>query len=94
MVLPMLFTVLLITICMLPIGFVPMEKHIWQVVLWLEIRLNVFGPYGDFLIRDTEKEMIYVGGGAGMAPLRSHLAFLFETQKNKGKSVTVMVQGH
>jgi Na+-transporting NADH:ubiquinone oxidoreductase subunit F len=42
------------------------------------------GPFGDFLIRENDREMVYVGGGAGMAPLRSHLAHLFETlQTNK-----------
>jgi Na+-transporting NADH:ubiquinone oxidoreductase subunit F len=41
------------------------------------------GPFGDFLIRENEREMVYVGGGAGMAPLRSHLAHLFETLQTK-----------
>jgi len=41
----------------------------------------ISGPYGDFFIKDTKKEMIYVGGGAGMAPLRSHLFHLFQTLK-------------
>ena len=31
------------------------------------------GPYGDFFIKDSDREMVYIGGGAGMAPLRSHL---------------------
>jgi Na+-transporting NADH:ubiquinone oxidoreductase subunit F len=35
--------------------------------------LAVAGPYGDFLARDTQNEMIFVGGGAGMAPMRSHI---------------------
>jgi len=43
--------------------------------------VKLLGPFGDFLIKKTEKEMIYLGGGAGMAPLRSHLSFLFETKK-------------
>ena len=34
------------------------------------------GPFGNFLIRDGDREMVYVGGGAGMAPLRSHLSLL------------------
>jgi Na(+)-translocating NADH:ubiquinone oxidoreductase F subunit len=45
--------------------------------------LRASGPYGDFLIRPREGatgEMVYVGGGAGMAPLRAHLSYLFETQ--------------
>ena len=44
-------------------------------------RVRLTGPFGDFLIKASDKEMIYLGGGAGMAPLRSHLSFLFETQK-------------
>jgi Na+-transporting NADH:ubiquinone oxidoreductase subunit F len=39
------------------------------------------GPFGDFHIKPTGKEMIYVGGGAGMAPLRAHLAHLLENEK-------------
>jgi Na+-transporting NADH:ubiquinone oxidoreductase subunit F len=33
----------------------------------------VSGPYGEFFARDTEKEMVFIGGGAGMAPMRSHI---------------------
>jgi Na+-transporting NADH:ubiquinone oxidoreductase subunit F len=39
------------------------------------------GPYGEFHIKDTRNEMIYIGGGAGMAPLRSHIFHLFKTLK-------------
>ena len=35
--------------------------------------VSVSGPYGDFMARDTENEMCFIGGGAGMAPLRSHI---------------------
>ena len=42
-------------------------------------------PFGDFLIKPTQNEMVYLGGGAGMAPIRSHLAWLFETEKTKRK---------
>ncbi|MGI8672614.1 MAG: NADH:ubiquinone reductase (Na(+)-transporting) subunit F [Luteitalea sp.] len=45
------------------------------------------GPFGDFLIRDGEREMIYVGGGAGMAPIRSHLLHLFDTLRT-GRQVS------
>ncbi|MFD2256912.1 NADH:ubiquinone reductase (Na(+)-transporting) subunit F [Luteolibacter algae] len=41
--------------------------------------VTAIGPFGDFLIKDTQREMIYVGGGAGMAPLRSHIIHLLET---------------
>lgn len=44
-------------------------------------RITAVGPYGAFHIQPTEREMVYLGGGSGMAPLRSHLAYLFETQK-------------
>lgn len=39
------------------------------------------GPFGDFHIKPTQKEMIYLGGGSGMAPLRSHISHLFDTQR-------------
>ena len=35
--------------------------------------VTIFGPFGEFFARETEKEMIFVGGGAGMAPMRSHI---------------------
>jgi Na+-transporting NADH:ubiquinone oxidoreductase subunit F len=38
------------------------------------------GPFGDFHVKPTQREMIYVGGGAGMAPLRAHLSHLLETE--------------
>jgi Na+-transporting NADH:ubiquinone oxidoreductase subunit F len=43
--------------------------------------VSAIGPFGDFHIKPTQKEMVYIGGGAGMAPLRAHLAHLFETEK-------------
>jgi len=39
--------------------------------------VTISGPYGEFFIRDTDAEMVYIGGGAGMAPLRSHIFELF-----------------
>jgi len=50
-------------------------------------KVTVSGPYGEFFIKDTKKEMIYIGGGAGMAPLRSHLFHLFHTAKS-GRQVS------
>ncbi|UXX80994.1 fatty acid desaturase [Reichenbachiella carrageenanivorans] len=47
--------------------------------------VNIQGSHGDFHIRDTQSEMIYIGGGAGMAPLRSHISYLFETLKTNRK---------
>jgi len=48
-------------------------------------RVKLTGPFGDFLIKNSNKEMIYLGGGAGMAPLHSHLSFLFDTQETARK---------
>jgi len=48
-------------------------------------RVSISGPYGEFFIKDTNREMVYIGGGAGMAPLRSHLFHLFHTLKTGRK---------
>ncbi len=48
-------------------------------------KVVVSGPYGEFHIKDTENEMLYIGGGAGMAPLRSHIFHLFHTLKSGRK---------
>ncbi len=52
----------------------------------------ISGPYGEFFINDSEAEMLYVGGGAGMAPMRSHLYHLFRTLKT-GRTVTYWYGG-
>ncbi|MDR2042754.1 MAG: NADH:ubiquinone reductase (Na(+)-transporting) subunit F [Tannerella sp.] len=46
------------------------------------------GPYGDFHILDTKREMLYIGGGAGMAPLRAHLLHLFKTLRTTDRQVS------
>lgn len=43
------------------------------------------GPFGEFFAKETDREMVYIGGGAGMAPLRSHILDLFKTRKTKRK---------
>lgn len=48
-------------------------------------KVFISGPYGDFHIKNTGSEMIYIGGGAGMAPLRSHIFHLFNTLKTNRK---------
>ena len=50
-------------------------------------KVTVSGPYGEFFIKDTQREMVYIGGGAGMAPMRSHLFHLFQTLKT-GRQVS------
>jgi Na+-transporting NADH:ubiquinone oxidoreductase subunit F len=48
-------------------------------------KVTLSGPYGEFFIKDTQREMCYIGGGAGMAPMRSHLFHLFHTLKTDRK---------
>ncbi|WP_027418239.1 NADH:ubiquinone reductase (Na(+)-transporting) subunit F [Crocinitomix catalasitica] len=52
----------------------------------------ISGPYGEFFINDSDAEMLYIGGGAGMAPMRSHLYELFKTIKT-GRKVTYWYGG-
>ncbi|HPE86949.1 MAG: NADH:ubiquinone reductase (Na(+)-transporting) subunit F [Bacteroidales bacterium] len=42
-------------------------------------KVIISGPYGEFFIKDTNREMMFIGGGAGMAPMRSHIFHLFNT---------------
>uniref|UniRef100_UPI0030D88553 NADH:ubiquinone reductase (Na(+)-transporting) subunit F n=1 Tax=uncultured Planktosalinus sp. TaxID=1810935 RepID=UPI0030D88553 len=55
-------------------------------------KVVISGPYGEFFINESEAEMLYVGGGAGMAPMRSHLYHLFRTLKT-GRKVTYWYGG-
>ncbi len=48
-------------------------------------KVTISGPYGEFHIKKTDSEMVYIGGGAGMAPLRSHIFHLFHTLKTNRK---------
>jgi Na+-transporting NADH:ubiquinone oxidoreductase subunit F len=48
-------------------------------------KVIVSGPYGEFFINESDAEMLYVGGGAGMAPMRSHLYHLFKTLRTNRK---------
>ncbi|MFH2093264.1 MAG: NADH:ubiquinone reductase (Na(+)-transporting) subunit F [Pseudomonadota bacterium] len=50
-----------------------------------EDTVTVSGPYGDFMAKDTNREMCFVGGGAGMAPLRSHILWQLEGLKSGRK---------
>jgi len=51
-------------------------------------KVHVSGPYGDFHILDTKREMLFIGGGAGMAPLRSQLLHLFYTLKTTDRKIS------
>lgn len=50
-------------------------------------KVTISGPYGEFFLKETDREMMFIGGGAGMAPMRSHLFHLFHTLKT-GRKVT------
>ncbi|SHI35617.1 Na+-transporting NADH:ubiquinone oxidoreductase subunit F [Mesonia phycicola] len=55
-------------------------------------KVTISGPYGEFFINESDAEMLYVGGGAGMAPMRSHLYHLFKTLRT-GRKVTYWYGG-
>ena len=48
-------------------------------------KVMISGPYGEFFLRETNNEMMFIGGGAGMAPMRSHIFNLFKTMHTKRK---------
>ena len=49
-------------------------------------KVMISGPYGEFFIKDTDNEMMFIGGGAGMAPMRSHIFDQFLTKKTSRKA--------
>ncbi|HBL73980.1 MAG: NADH:ubiquinone reductase (Na(+)-transporting) subunit F [Bacteroidetes bacterium GWF2_42_66] len=51
-------------------------------------KVTISGPYGEFFLKDNDNEMMFIGGGAGMAPMRSHLLHLFQTVKETKKKIT------
>ncbi len=51
-------------------------------------KVTISGPYGEFFLRPTQNEKMFIGGGAGMAPMRSHLFHLFHTEKRTDIKVT------
>ena len=49
-------------------------------------KVTISGPYGEFFIKNTDREMMFLGGGAGMAPMRSHIFDQFTTRKTGRKA--------
>ncbi|PKQ65603.1 NADH:ubiquinone reductase (Na(+)-transporting) subunit F [Labilibaculum filiforme] len=49
-------------------------------------KVTISGPYGEFFIKETNNEMMFIGGGAGMAPMRSHIFHMFHTVKTGRKA--------
>ena len=59
------------------------SSYIWSLKPGDKVKVS--GPYGDFHIKDTDNEMMFIGGGAGMAPMRSHIFHLFKTLHTQRK---------
>ena len=51
----------------------PGKMSSWVFSLKPGDKVTVYGPFGEFFARDTDAEMVFIGGGAGMAPMRSHI---------------------
>jgi len=51
-------------------------------------KVVISGPYGEFFLKENDREMIFIGGGAGMAPMRSHLMHLFRTKEESKRKVS------
>lgn len=49
-------------------------------------KVTISGPYGEFFVKDTSAEKMFIGGGAGMAPMRSHIFHLFQSEKTDKKA--------
>jgi len=61
-----------------PLGIPPGQASSYIFNLKEGDEVTIAGPFGDFFIEESDSEMIYIGGGAGMAPLRSHIFELFK----------------
>jgi Na+-transporting NADH:ubiquinone oxidoreductase subunit F len=67
-------------------GFMPVNPGICSSYIFSlkpGDKITISGPYGEFFVKDTPNEKMFIGGGAGMAPMRSHLFHLFKTEKTK-----------
>lgn len=54
-------------------GIPPGKMSSWIFDLKPGDKVTVYGPFGEFYAKDTANEMVFIGGGAGMAPMRSHI---------------------
>ncbi len=68
-----------------PAGTPPGKMSSWIFDLKPGDEVTISGPFGEFFAKDTDAEMIYIGGGAGMAPMRSHLFDLLKRIHTKRK---------
>jgi Na+-transporting NADH:ubiquinone oxidoreductase subunit F len=60
-----------------------MSSYIWSLKPGDKVKIS--GPFGEFFAKDTDAEMVFVGGGAGMAPMRSHIFDQLKRLKSKRK---------
>jgi Na+-transporting NADH:ubiquinone oxidoreductase subunit F len=68
-----------------PLGIPPGQASSYIFNLKPGDEVTIAGPFGDFFIEESDSEMVYVGGGAGMAPLRSHIFELFKARRTTRK---------
>jgi len=66
-----------------PLGIPPGQASSYIFNLKEGDEVTIAGPFGEFFIEDSDSEMVYIGGGAGMAPLRSHIFELFKARQTK-----------
>ncbi len=66
-------------------GLPPGQMSSWVFNLKPGDKVTVYGPFGEFFAKETDAEMIFVGGGAGMAPMRSHIFDQLRRLKSKRK---------
>nr|WP_321465344.1 NADH:ubiquinone reductase (Na(+)-transporting) subunit F [uncultured Desulfobulbus sp.] len=66
-----------------PLGIPPGQASSYIFKLKEGDEVTIAGPFGDFFIEESDSEMIYIGGGAGMAPLRSHIFELFKARNTQ-----------
>ncbi|MEH6389848.1 MAG: NADH:ubiquinone reductase (Na(+)-transporting) subunit F [Pseudomonas profundi] len=63
----------------------PGKMSSWVFGLKPGDKVTVYGPFGEFFAKDTEAEMVFIGGGAGMAPMRSHIFDQLKRLQSKRK---------
>lgn len=66
-------------------GIPPGQMSSWVFGLKPGDKVKVYGPFGEFFAKDTDAEMIFIGGGAGMAPMRSHIFDQLKRLQSKRK---------
>ena len=66
-------------------GIPPGKMSSWTFNLKPGDKVMVYGPFGEFFAKDTNAEMVFIGGGAGMAPMRSHIFDQLKRLKSKRK---------